>query len=328
MKKIFAISIIFLFANLAMASLIGNYGSERSGVSGMTFLKIAPGARAEGMGGAFVGVGGDASALFSNPAGLGRERHCQLLFSHLDWPADINYDLVGITAPLTRSNTLGLLLGRLHTRDMPVRTLYQPGGNGSYFSYGDDLVQLTWASSMTDHFTSGLSLKYARETLDDVSMSTVLLDMGTYYLTGYRDLTLAVTISNFGLTMKPGGTYETADAQGEVSEHHFKTISPPTVFKLGSSMHVWSTDKHSLLCSIQVDHPTDNNESYHLGSELDLFHVLQLRGGWKIFSDEQSWTAGIGLNLHWRRRGLHLNWAYGDFGVLGETRRMSVLIDW
>jgi len=51
MKKIFAISIIFLFANLAMASLIGNYGSERSGVSGMTFLKIAPGARAEGMGG-------------------------------------------------------------------------------------------------------------------------------------------------------------------------------------------------------------------------------------------------------------------------------------
>jgi hypothetical protein len=46
-------------------------GGQRRGTSSLEFLKIGVGARAEGMGEAFVSVANDPSALYWNPAGIG-----------------------------------------------------------------------------------------------------------------------------------------------------------------------------------------------------------------------------------------------------------------
>lgn len=322
------ISALFLLLTTlsAAAQLIGTFGNERAGTTSMSFLKIAVGARAEGMGQAFVGVPGDVTSLWWNPAGIGLERRPQLLLNHVQWPAEIAYEFIGIKYPLGRTQMLGLALASLHMDDMPVTTIFNPGGDGSYFSFGDELLQLSWAINLTSQFTGGISVKYVRERLDDLTMSAPLLDMGTFYYTGYRDLTLAMSITNFGGVMRPAGTYQYLDEEGEYSQRRYRSFSPPTAFRLGTSMHVYRNEALALLAAFQVTHPVDNRENYNLGLELDIYHQLQLRTGWKVHAEEESWTAGVGTSIGMEGYEMRLDWAYTDFGIFGFSQRLTLLI--
>lgn len=66
---------------------------EKVGTFDGQFLKIGIGARAAAMGGAFVAVADDASALYWNAAGIARvdADKSQLQFNHAIWPADLKF---------------------------------------------------------------------------------------------------------------------------------------------------------------------------------------------------------------------------------------------
>src|SRR5215468_8588160 len=67
---------------------------EKVGTFDGQFLKIGIGARAAGMGGAFVAVADDPSAVFWNPAGLARldEDKTAVMVNHNEWPSAVNVD--------------------------------------------------------------------------------------------------------------------------------------------------------------------------------------------------------------------------------------------
>ena len=67
---------------------------EKVGTFDGQFLKIGIGARASGMGGAFVAVADDPSAVFWNPAGLARldTDKTSVMVNHIEWPASVNVD--------------------------------------------------------------------------------------------------------------------------------------------------------------------------------------------------------------------------------------------
>src|SRR5437867_5528229 len=77
-------------------------GEQRAGTSSATFLKIGVGARATGLGEAFVAVANDPSAVYWNPAGLASVLHQEVLFSHVSWPADVSYEHVAWVVPSRR----------------------------------------------------------------------------------------------------------------------------------------------------------------------------------------------------------------------------------
>src|SRR3990170_1549467 len=70
---------------------------EKVGTFDGQFLKLAVGARAAGMGGAFVAVADDASALFWNAAGIARidPDKSEFSFNHAIWPADLQFTQAG-----------------------------------------------------------------------------------------------------------------------------------------------------------------------------------------------------------------------------------------
>jgi hypothetical protein len=322
------IGLLLLGASASPAQeLIRNYGEERAGTTVLQFLKIGVGARAEGMAQAYVGVADDASALYWNPAGLNLLQRSQVSFHHLDWPADITYDYIGYVHRLSDTWKLGLAYAQLKTDEMPVTTEEYPDGNGQTFLFMDQALQLTASLRLTNQFAVGASVKYVREDIADVTMSGMLLDLGTHYMTGWRDLSVAVALVNFSGQFRPDGSYDPTN-DDDTRSRNWEDFPAPTVFRLGSAVTLWEKGDHSVLGSAQVNHPVDNLETYHFGTEYGWRDTCFLRGGWKFNGGEESWAAGVGLKFRYQGIGVQLDLSYSDFGLLGDSQRLSSQVDW
>jgi hypothetical protein len=77
---------------------------EKVGTFDGQFLKIGVGARAAAMGGAFVGVADDATAMFWNAAGIARidPDKSELSLNHANWPAELSFDQIGYVFHIKR----------------------------------------------------------------------------------------------------------------------------------------------------------------------------------------------------------------------------------
>ena len=91
------------------------------GTTAAKFLSIPVGARALGMGGAFVGVANDASAMYWNPAGMARATQAEVQLNHAAWLADIDFNWGGVLLPVGDFGTVGV-----------SATVAVDGGNGTH----------------------------------------------------------------------------------------------------------------------------------------------------------------------------------------------------
>jgi len=314
---------VLFYAAGSWAQLIPNLGGQRSGTAAIQFLKIGVGARAIGMGESFTAVANDASALYWNPAGIVEFKENQLLVSHINWLVDINHDFIGYVHHLDGTNSLGIGITALYMDDMMETTEYQPNGTGNYFSFSDIGLSLSYGRKMTDRFSFGISLKYVQETLAEFKMHGVMIDLGTYYWTGFGSSRFAVCMSNFGNQVKPTGSYINRDQQ-RISE--FQSFSPPTIFKVGFATELYQTRQHRLTTAIQLNHPNDNAENLNLGMEYGWREYFFLRGGYKFNVDEETFSLGIGYKVPLKIVDLSMDVSYSDLGRLGNVTRFSVLI--
>lgn len=346
--------VIFGFAQTASAqSLFPNFGDQRVGTSAMTFLKIPVGARAEGMAGAYVAVANDAFAVFWNPGGIAQLQNrwtgvyavdplrtpegvkgpirgqarvkggdTNVGFVHTQWIAELQFDAVSAITPVS-FGVLAFSAVNLKTADMEITTEYLPDGTGNYFSYSDMLMAVSWAWPMTQNFSWGVTTKFAREILADTYMDNVMIDIGTYYWTGFRDLRLGVALMHFGPNARPQGSYTAVDPNDVEYQQEFTSYAPPTEFSLGSAMTLYASGHHKLLAAMQLNHPVDNSENFRLGAEYSFGGQLFLRAGTKLNSDEDHWTLGGGIRIPFRTSALGLDASYTDYGLLDNVVRMS-----
>lgn len=307
------------------AQLIPNLGGQRSGTAAVQFLKIGVGARAVGMGESFVAVANDASALFWNPAGISAFQKNQLLLSHINWLVDIKHDFIGYVHHLDGTNSIGVSFSALYLDEMQETTEYQPFGTGNYFSFGDIGVGLTYGRKMTDRFSFGITLKYFQETMAEVKMHGMMVDLGTFYWTGFGTSRFAVCVSNFGNQVKPTGSYINRDG---MKIDKFQSFSPPTIFKVGFAAELCQTLTNRLTTSIQLNHPNDNAENVNLGFEYSWREYFFLRSGYKLNVDEETFSVGAGFNVPMKIIDLAVDFAYSNFGRLGDVTRFSILMSY
>lgn len=323
------LSIIFflIFADVEEnhAQLIPNLGGQRSGTAAVQFLKIGVGARSVGMGESFVAVANDASALFWNPAGIAEFQNNQLILSHINWLVDIKHDFVGYVHHLDGTNSIGFSFSALYMDDMQETTEFQPSGTGNYFSFGDLGIGLTYGRKMTDRFSFGISLKYFQEILADVKMHGLLVDLGTFYWTGFGKSRFAVCVSNFGNQVKPTGSFMNRDG---LKIDKFQSFSPPTIFKVGFATELYQTSFNRLTTSIQLNHPNDNAENVNLGLEYAWRELFFLRSGYKFNVDEETFSIGGGCKAPLKIVDLFVDFAYSDFGRLGNVTRFSIIMSY
>jgi long-subunit fatty acid transport protein len=288
---------------------------EKVGTFDGQFLKIGIGARAEGMGGAFVAVADDASAVFWNPAGIARleEDKTQLLGNVATWPADLKfYQGTVVFHVKGLPGAVALHARSLSMAQEPERTAYRPDGTGLTFDAGYSTFGLTYARSLTDKFTVGVNANLVQLGLAEFKENTVTFDLGTLYDVGTLGMKIGMGIQNIG-------------SQVQFIQREARI---PAVFRVGTSFQLLNSNQNHLLGTFEFSHPPDNSERANVGAEYGYKDFLFLRGGYNINYDAEGLAAGAGV--HFPVSTLHttanLDYAFTDMGDLGEVHRVSLTL--
>jgi hypothetical protein len=288
---------------------------EKVGTFDGQFLKIAVGARAAAMGGAFVGVSDDATAVFWNAAGIARidADKSELSLNHANWPAEMSFDQVSYVFHAGRIPGAFAVHARSLSMDPMVETTaFQPDpdqGTGRTFDAGMMTVGLTYARSFTDKFSAGLTANLVHEGLAEFSQQTMAFDVGTLYDVGTLGMKIGMAISNIGSQIK----FIERDAR------------IPAIFRVGTSATLFQTSEQMLLGSFEFSHPPDNAERLNVGAEYAFRRYVYLRGGYNINYDAEGVAGGVGFKFPVSVAGMaDLDYAYTDMKDLGGSHRFSL----
>jgi long-subunit fatty acid transport protein len=326
---------VFAFALLAvgLAGATGTaraqftLGGQRAGTSSGSFLKIGVGARAVALGESYVAVANDPSTIYWNPAGLASLQRQEIQFSHADWPADVHYEHAVWVLPSRRfGGSFAFQLGVLST-EMDETTELNPFGTGRSFLYSDMVAGMAYARRWTDKLLVGFGLKYVREDLgSDIGgpvTNAALVDMGSLYYLGYGSVRIAVSLTNFGPEMQPGGSY-VSPTTGEVRS--YDGFDPPIMFRYGVAFEPIENAHQRLTTSLEVAQPADNAQRIKLGGEWTWNHRLALRTGYDFNADELKFAAGAGLYVGVGQKQGTVDYAFTDGGALGAINRLSLSV--
>jgi hypothetical protein len=315
--------VMFIASAAGAWTIFPNLGDERAGTASMQFLKLGAGARAAGMGNSMAAMVDDAFGLYWNPATLVWSGSHEIAFSHNMWVVDMSYDFIGYSMKFGDDRALGASALFLGTPEMDVTDEYHPYGTGEKFGFADIAFGLSFSQRLTDFFSFGATGKYAQESLENLRMRGFLIDLGTYYQTNFKGTRFAVTLSNFGQQVRPGGSYTYTNPAGERIPKLYQSFSPPTIFRIGAAAEIMNSGAKLWLASVQLDHPTDNAESFSLGTECNLNQYLCLRGGYKLNNDTQSYSMGVGLKLKLLSSDGSFDYAFSSVGDLGHSNVLS-----
>ena len=334
MKRFLVLSV--MIAILSYAGSVPATEFDNLGTSGAQFLKLDVDARVVALGGANAAITRGAMALYYNPAGIANMDENSVAFSYTDWIADIKYNYLAYTRPLPGFGNIGVHVAVLTMDDMERTTLEQPDGTGEMFGANSWVVGLSNAHQLTNRFSFGVTAKYIREKISELSSGSVAFDVGTIYYTGFRTLRIAMSTRNFGTDTKYGGTeletiYDQDDNPSTAPvEVRLNTQSHPLPlsFRLGIAYDFEFDESNKLLAVLDGYNTRDRGQQGSVGLEYSWQDRLALRAGYKIRTDEEGIAVGGGYDFEvpeFGTVGIHYAWA--DLGRLENAHRFSLVLN-
>jgi len=317
--------------------------AQKVGTTSMQFLKVMPCARATAMGDAYSVLASGAEALFWNPSGLALTENQEFSLTYVDWIFDAKQGAFSYALPLSSIGALGFQIQYVDfgefeetTNASPfIKDPNGPGLTGRTFRPFSYLVGVTYARSLTDKFSTGLSVKYAHESLFDGQMvnayvgqsagfqdvktwaNGLLFDFGVRYNTGFRTVQVAASVQNFGSDV----TY--ANESSPV----------PLLFRFGigadligtNALLVPNENDNRLTVEFDLFQPNDYAQQSHVGVEYEYAGTFALRSGYKFNYDYEGLTFGGGIKHDFGSVGLSVDYSYASIGTyLGYVQRISL----
>ena len=165
MKNLF---VVLLVMSIMLFAVSETYAVSEAAV---LFLMISPGARASGMGEAFVGLADDATAVFWNPAGLAFQRGKELTLMHANWlpqfGSDLFYEFGAYRQSIEGIGTVGLNVTFLNLGKQIITDESGPEPLGEFSSY-EFAFSGTYGTQLAENWGVGLGLRYIRSNLSNV----------------------------------------------------------------------------------------------------------------------------------------------------------------
>jgi len=310
---------ILLFIGIPIF-LLGDFA--KVGTAGAKFLGLEIGARANAMGGSYIGVGNDASLVFWNPGELINVEGKSLFTNYIKLFAGVKHTSMAFVSNQGIKGVMGVFFSEISAGDMIETTVDFPDGTGRTFGYSAFTFGGSYGKALTDKFSVGVNLKILGEFYDSYSKTYGWgFDVGTLYYTGWKSFRFGMVIQNFGPDLKPGGTYLDY-VNGEVQDtFEYSTYPLPMTFRLGGAMDVFKNENSYLTLAVCAVHPNDNLENLRIGTEYSFSNMLFLRAGYAMRIDEQGISLGFGI------KGLNdklsIDYAFSDYGALPDVHRIS-----
>lgn len=274
------------------------------GEAGAISLTIPPGARANGMGGAFTAVSDDATAQWWNPGGLAFSvtKNLGLMHTQLvpDLDNDVYYEFLGYNAPVKGVGTWSVSVVYLTYGTSEGRDI-DNAPTGTFKSW-EGAVYGTFAMPLTDNVGVGLTVKAfhadlapADLTLEkiDGSGSTVALDVGALWKIDSWNLALGGALVNIG----PDISY--------IDQNQSDPL--PLTLRVGFAYNVLHDEVSNLLLTFDLEQSmvwlistavsTRRSEIYHVGAEYTYINLLAGRIGY-IYDEDGDFkdpTYGLGF---------------------------------
>tara|TARA_B100001146_G_scaffold13238_1_gene10618 strand:+ start:14538 stop:15560 length:1023 start_codon:yes stop_codon:yes gene_type:complete len=335
------------YTNIAIVvfSFSLSYGQITGSVSNVattaaSFLDIGIGARSLSMGGAFVAIADDPTALYWNPAGIVSIKSPMAHFYHSPWIADVQFNHSAVVVPLDRSSSFGFFITSVTMDEMQVRTVKSPQGTGEYFSVSNVALAGSYARRLTDRFSFGVNMKFIQEKIWHMNAGGLAVDLGSLFITKNSGLRIGMSVSNFGGKISMDG-YDT-EVDYDIDETMYGNNDKidaslnsmdwplPLVFRAGVSKDVVQSDIHKLTLAADAIHPNNNVEYINLGFEYILRNMISIRGGQAFYGmdkSKQGLTFGVGLNYQIPRGPIiNFDYVYRDIGVFDNIPGYSLNI--
>jgi hypothetical protein len=294
--------------------------------AGFNFLALPSDARTAAMADAGVGLVGNAAGLFSNPAALAFLDGREVFFTQVQWIADMNYSVGGITMNLPGTGTLAVGFQMLDAGDFNGTAIdINPASKGytdlGTFTTNNYALSLGYAMKITDRFSIGAAGKLAHQDLGtgrvliagaqttvENSKNVVAFDVSTYFNTGFRNTVLAMTVQNFSSEL----------------QYQRERFELPRNIRMGLLIDLVSLTggtpaPHHFDLAVDLSNPIDFDERFHTGLEYQYRRPgsslgYAVRAGYKFNHDTEDYSAGGGLR--WQSetgKGFRIDYAYRHF---------------
>ena len=272
--------------------------------AGVPSLIIPPGARANGMGEAYVAVVEDATAAWWNVAGLSflPERNLAFMHSQLvpDLASDVYYEFVGFSQEVKNVGTLGFSLVYL-TYGESIAT--DPTGTplGTFTSW-EGSFNASWAMRVADNVGVGVSMKFIRVDYapDEFTIekqngagSSFAVDAGMLWKLPSKRLNFGLSVVNAG----PNISFVDREQSDPLPFTGRLGVGWTAVADEVSNVLLVADVEQSLVWLIDNDTSTRRSEIWHTGVEYRYVNLLSGRMGYVYDQDGdfKDLTYGLGF---------------------------------
>ena len=288
---------------LLLAVLAPQSALAAAGETGFAFLKLGVGARAMGMGSAYVALADDPTAVYWNPAGLASIKGAEVSLMHNEWIEDFRQEFAAVSTPLL-GGALGFGFSGFYTSELERRD--ETGVLTGHFGFNDISASANYARILGSKFAGGVGIKYIREMIDQEDATTVAFDLGGRYFDAGSGLSAGAAIQNLGGDAK-------FDQEG---------FSLPTTMRGGVALtrDVSRWQGRGVL-SAEVNKSSKDDARFHVGGEFEYKERVALRVGAKFGYDDQDLSFGLGV----KQKGIGFDYALVPFSSnLGTTHFFSL----
>ena len=318
----------------AMQVTVAQQSFAKVGTSGSHFINISPDARYAAMANSGSGlINYDASSIFYNPASLVYLQRPSLVFSQVNWFADVKFSALA-GGMKSKYGSLGFQLKTLNSGEIIETTVDQSDGTGRNYNWNDMLISLTGARSFTNQFSIGINLGYLQQSVSlyGLDADAYVLDLGALYKTGFRSLTLGMSVRNFGPELN--FTTDGKDAEfddynnGELlaEKESYRPFHMPLSFQVGITYtFLESNPTHSLLLAVDGVHPNDSDERLNVGLEYSFMGQFYVRMGGYSNHDTGRYMGGFGFDLSKLfSPKIRVDYAVSDYSLIGTVSKLSL----
>jgi|GEM_PF-114576 len=325
----------FLFCIVVTIGLPCAYGEWIPAKYAGAFLETGVGARSLGMGGAYVAIAEDVTAIYWNPAGLVSMETLQIHAMHAErFAGVVNWDFIGAGIPLKDHLALGFGFFRLGVDGIPFTELRNPSYAPGDFYMDDEGVRrqndvfarkyvndhqmafvFSFSKRKSVRFSYGGNVKVIRESAEQFGAWGIGFDFGVL-VHPYREMKFGVVLLDGTSTMIAWNT-----GRKELISPHLKMgLAYP--FRIASFEILPVLDVH-----VNFENRGHASQVALGKTSFDFCGGLEVnrdRIALRVGNDKGFVTAGAGLRIST----VGIDYGFSRHTDLGNTHRISVTLFW